>query len=247
MNIKARALSLHRWIGLFIALQLLAWSIGGFLFSWLPPEEINGEIVRLETKLVPPTNEILNTPQAILASLPKAQAQQVVATTLRQRRGRWVYELSDANGPRFWVDAHTGQPWQGLSPEEAGSIARNAILGSPSTRSVRRFDHKPPLEYRGKALPAYRIILDGPHEPHVYVHAISGEVTAVRTDSWRLYDFFWMLHIMDYSERSDYRSLLLQLTSLVAFLSSISGVLLWGFRGQRRWVHFRRRFISERT
>ena len=41
------------------------------------------------------------------------------------------------------------------------------------------------------------------------VDAGSGEVTAVRHDRWRLFDWFWMLHIMDYDERSDFSTPLL--------------------------------------
>ena len=36
----------HRWLGLVVSVQLLAWSIGGFMFSWLDIDNVRGELER---------------------------------------------------------------------------------------------------------------------------------------------------------------------------------------------------------
>ena len=57
-----------------------------------------------------------------------------------------------------------------------------------------------------------------------------------RTDNWRLFDFVWMLHIMDYTERSNFNNPLLISFSAAALLFTVSGiVLLWQrFRPRKR-------------
>ena len=62
---------------------------------------------------------------------------------------------------------------------------------------------------------------------NVYVDAVSGEVTAIRSDSWRTWDFLWGTHIMDYSERENIDNLLLKIFSVLALISALSGIVLF--------------------
>ena len=36
MTLASRFFRWHRWIGYVVALQVLAWMLGGLLFAWLP-------------------------------------------------------------------------------------------------------------------------------------------------------------------------------------------------------------------
>ena len=49
---------------------------------------------------------------------------------------------------------------------------------------------------------------------------------ARRNDVWRLYDFFWMLHIMDYRERSNFNHPLVIAASAGAVLLTLTGLVL---------------------
>jgi hypothetical protein len=40
----------------------------------------------------------------------------------------------------------------------------------------------------------------------VFVAVDTGKITAVRTGTWRLYDFFWSLHIMDWKNHEDFNT-----------------------------------------
>ena len=62
---------------------------------------------------------------------------------------------------------------------------------------------------------------------NVYVDAMSGEVVAIRSDSWRTWDFLWGTHIMDYAERENIDNLLLKIFSLLALVSAMSGIILF--------------------
>jgi len=56
-----------------------------------------------------------------------------------------------------------------------------------------------------------------------------GLVTARRNKTWRVFDFLWMFHIMDYEDRDDINNLLLRVLSIFGLATVISGYLLWGF------------------
>ena len=57
---------------------------------------------------------------------------------------------------------------------------------------------------------------------HVYIDDATGEVVALRTGQWRLYDVMWGLHIMDLQTRDDTHHPI-----LIAFAAlSVIGALL---------------------
>ncbi len=45
--------------------------------------------------------------------------------------------------------------------------------------------------------------------------------------SWRIWDFLWSLHIMDYRERDNINNILLQILSVLALVTSVSGITLF--------------------
>ena len=83
--------------------------------------------------------------------------------------------------------------------------------------------------------PCWRVDLSDAAETHVYVDARTGEVTARRNGTWRIYDFLWGLHIMDYREHDDFRHPLLVAAAGLAVVTALSGLLLWAMRLVRRW------------
>jgi len=56
---------------------------------------------------------------------------------------------------------------------------------------------------------------------------------ARRNDDWRFFDFFWMLHIMDYEERENFNNPLLITASIFALVTVLAGLLLLVLRMQR--------------
>jgi uncharacterized iron-regulated membrane protein len=66
----------------------------------------------------------------------------------------------------------------------------------------------------------------------VYIDAVTGEVVARRNDLWRFYDFFWMLHIMDYGAREDFNNNLLRSSAALGWFFALSGIwlLFYSFR-----------------
>jgi len=59
--------------------------------------------------------------------------------------------------------------------------------------------------------------------PYKIVAADNGDLVTRRNRLWRIYDFAWMLHIMDYREREDFNHPLLVSASFLALLVVLSG------------------------
>jgi len=55
---------------------------------------------------------------------------------------------------------------------------------------------------------------------------LKGEVTARRSETWRFYDFFWKLHIMDYDDGADFNHPLLITAAGTAIFVALSGFIL---------------------
>ncbi len=84
-------------------------------------------------------------------------------------------------------------------------------------------------EYRGRELPLYKVISatnDG-KEINVYQNPYSGEIVAIRSSQWRIWDLMWGFHIMDWVDRDNIDNTLLKIFSFIALFTSISGVVLF--------------------
>ena len=64
-------------------------------------------------------------------------------------------------------------------------------------------------------------------EINVYQDPFSGEIVAIRSSQWRIWDLMWGLHIMDWVDRDNIDNLLLKIFSFIALFTSISGVILF--------------------
>lgn len=230
-----RLYALHRWLSALALLQLLVWSVSGLVFALLP-----------ERSVMSPRASAVQDPLGglervgplapIVGALPVEVRERVGSIDLRSAGDRLVWIL---RGPelRLRLDATTGQVAP-VTADEASRVARRDQEGEPGVVSVERFEAHAPIEYRGKALPAWRVCVDNDARSCVWVDALTGEVTARRTNAWQVHDFLWGLHVMDWSEREDFRNPWLIGFGSLAVLTALSGLILWAVR-LKRW--FRRR------
>ncbi len=80
---------------------------------------------------------------------------------------------------------------------------------------------------------------DDPLQTRLYIDGASGELLAVRTEAWVLYDFFWRLHVMDYSDGEDFNNPLLRGFSLAALALVLTGSVLVSLALSRKWRRWR--------
>ncbi len=234
MSVRKKLYGVHRWIGLVVALQLLAWSVGGFVFTILSIDDVHGDLDRSEFRHVAiAVGDVAVTPEQVIGAVVKegVDANDVAGVELRQRVDGPVYvvKLADKSGSVI-IDARTGMPSPLISVEAAKAIALNDFSHDASVESAEFLEGDPPSEYRGGSMPVYRVILDHEKHPHLYVSPTTGEILKRRNENWRWFDFFWMLHIMDYRERESFNHWLLTGASALAILTSASGLALWWYR-----------------
>jgi uncharacterized iron-regulated membrane protein len=225
----------HRWLGLIAGLQLMAWTVSGLYFAWQPIGEVRGNHLMRPPELLSTTLPPLVSPDqaAARASALLPGVEQFDAFNLRLLMGEPVYELAyrlHGHHRRYLlIDAQTGEVRPAIGQAEAEAIARAAFLPEvPIASSVRLEEVAPGSEYREGDLPAWQIRFDHPSQMSLYVSEERGRVTAARTRDWRIFDFLWMLHIMDYQERDNFNTRLLQGFALLGVVTVASGFLLWG-------------------
>jgi hypothetical protein len=91
-------------------------------------------------------------------------------------------------------------------------------------------------EYRENPLPAYAVTFDDQTNTTVYVASELGTVQKFRNNGWRVFDFLWMLHTMDYKGRDYLANVLLRTFSIAGLITIISGFALFfvSFKGFRK-------------
>jgi hypothetical protein len=205
----------HRYLGLFIGLQFLAWTLSGLYFSWTNIDEIHGDPFLNTKKVVPSYSQLFP-----LDSIPEP-IQQL----------EWVRIGSN---PYYWVnesilyDAINGTPKSLISEEEALEVAHQNLIEGLQFKKIELLEETGSHhEYRGRPLPAYAIHFEHPDVLIAYIDAKSGQFQRIRHQSWRWFDFLWMSHTMDYQGRDDFNNLLLRIFSLFGLFTVLSGFLLW--------------------
>jgi hypothetical protein len=83
------------------------------------------------------------------------------------------------------------------------------------------------VEYRGRRLPIYKVSTDTNDGINIYVDSVTGDIAAIRSDSWRAWDLLWALHIMDYQDRDNINNFAIKIFSILALISSITGIILF--------------------
>ena len=202
----------HKYLSLAISVQLLLWTISGIYFAFNKIELIRGEQYILEQE---------NTEVDLKEFTASLDAKNI---NILRRLDEWVLKVDEGSNI-YYVDLQ-GNELKSLNTEEAKQIVRNKTSLFP-LEAVKIESPSRGSEFRGRNLPLFKVSTRSNEEVNVYVDAVSGEVTAIRSDSWRTWDFLWGTHIMDYSERENIDNLLLKIFSVLALISALSGIVLF--------------------
>ena len=211
--------SFHKYLSLAISIQLLLWTISGIYFAFNKIELIRGEQYLLEQEISDVSlDEMKNTFNAKNLSILK-------------RLDQWIIKVEDGAGV-YYTDLN-GNKLTSLTREQV----KLAVKGQTSLTPVnvtRITSSSEGSEFRGRELPLFKVTTSSEDEINVYVDAVSGEVKAIRSDSWRWWDLLWSLHIMDYRERENIDNFLLKIFSILALISSLSGITLFFLELKKR-------------
>ena len=158
----------------------------------------------------------------------------VTGLALRSLAGKPVYELDTGTGIRL-VDAGTGEP-VAVDARIARSVASAA---NPARVRAVAFLAAPNLEAREHEGAMWRVDFADAANSSAYVSAETGRFLVMRGDSWRTWDFFWMLHNMDYLNRTSFNHPLIIFVAFgVLWLSGTGFYLLFKSfkRSDFRWL-----------
>jgi hypothetical protein len=210
---------LHKWLTLIVGLQLLLWTVSGLVFAFLDHDEVAASgSLRSPTPPVLPRGATLLEPGRLLGE----GRGDALEATLLPLHDQWVYRLRFEDRVEL-RDAKDGAPFAVTGPlGRALAMARYA--GTGGLRSV-AFRRPPVLEARDAGA-VWEAAFDDPGRTRLYFAAEDGRFVAARNDRWRLFDFFWMLHTMDYRGRDDFNHPLVLLFTTGSLWVAISGVFL---------------------
>jgi uncharacterized iron-regulated membrane protein len=246
---KALLRKLHRWLGLVMALQIVAWMASGLWFAIYPIETIRGEhLTRPPEELQAGSQASLPRELAAPAKLHKVLDEHFAgdwalsSVQLQQRNGAIVWRVSGTSGGQAFVRLLAGDGTSVLPGLTAAAAERQALdwlVGPGAVRSVEWIEQvEADAEIRGRAPPFWKVSFSTPESLNLYLDPWTGEILARRTARWRVFDFLWMLHIMDFETRDDFNHPLLQTAAALGLIIALSGLVLWALTttafGRRR-------------
>ena len=226
MRLRIAARKTHKWIGLLVGLQVVIWSLSGIYMTVVHIDTIHGD--HLVRTVAPRAFDL----RPLADPLAVAAGNRGSATRLAWIGDRPAYVVTTATGDRA-LDARTGDPLPPLSEEAIRSIAASLYTGSHPVASARLISTVP-AEIRGRKPPLWRVEFDHWNKPTFYLSPVTGEMITRRHELWRIFDFVWMLHIMDYDERENVNNLLLRIFTAGAVLMALSGAWMLFFAFPRK-------------
>lgn len=210
----------HKWLMAIVGIQFFIWSFTGLYMVLFNIHFIHGE------SIVNPAHSTLNSTTINHEfSTIYQQYPEVKNLTLITVLNKTVYRFSSA-GKLVAVDAATGVELNKLSKTRAIAIAKQHLAAPLMVKSAKLLNKQAPSELSARHLPVWRIEFDSFASPTLYISHTTGELVTKRHHYWRIFDWFWRFHIMDYDDGENVANWFLLLIALIAVLAAISGTIL---------------------
>ncbi len=209
---------LHKWLSLIVGVQLLLWIVSGLVFALLDHDKVTAhESLRETDTVVLDADEKLMEPAELIAGGPRP-----LDVTLFPLLDEWYYRLRFAEIIEL-RRASDGTPFA-ISEPVVRALAAAHYAGPGKLQSV-SLRHPPFLEAR-EAGTVWEAAFDDPEGTSLYFSAEDGQLVTTRNDTWRLFDFFWMLHTMDFRSRDDFNNPLVILFATGSLWVGFTGLML---------------------
>lgn len=214
----------HKWLMLFVGLQCVIWSITGAYMVVLNIDYIHGDSLVKQPILNLSSTNVNYGLHQLYGEYPKAE--EIELTLLMDRA---VYRFSE-NKQRFLLSADTGKLLSPISEDYAVAIAKQLYQKAEVTiNHVSLISENPPFELSRRHLPVWRIDFDDFASPSFYISSRTGKLVTKRHTFWRVFDWMFSFHVMDYVEEDASNKLLL-IFSILALMASLFGVVLTYFK-----------------
>lgn len=219
----------HRYLGVILGIQFLLWTLGGLYFSWTNIDEIHGDLQHKHPALLTNFNNLVSPSSVFTSNAMKADSiQNLQLVTILTRPYYLIKFFTDKKSRTILADATTGVIKPAITKDEAIQIAAESFNGTPAVKNIQYITEVSANdEYREKPLPAWKITFNHPTNTNIYVSALVGKVETFRNSKWRLFDFLWMFHTMDYKGRDNINNWLLRAFSIFGLITIFSGFALY--------------------
>lgn len=217
----------HKWIAWIVGLQALLWMASGLYMTAVPIDTIHGD------HLGRPDDSFVDAPGLVDPMALASRYRGATAWRLKRQLGTEVLEIHHAGGVAL-VDARSGAELGAPDEARVRALATAYYTGNAPIGAIALLAASP-QEVSNRPAPLWRVEFADRHETTLYVSATTGDLLARRHDLWRWFDLFWMLHIMDYDERSDANNTLLRVASALGVAFAATGVwlLFYSFKRKR--------------
>lgn len=228
MRLHIAARKTHKWLGLFFGFQAVIWTLSGLYMTVVHIDAIHGDHLTRPPATGQVDANVLADPLAMAA------VRGGHSVRLGWPQGEPAYIFRTDSGETA-INARTGRPLPPPDERQIRMIAASIYTGSEPIASVHLMT-KVPAEIRGRMPPVWRVEFDHWDKPTLYFSPVTGELVARRHELWRIFDFVWMLHIMDYDERENVNNLLLRTFTWAAVLMALSGgwLLVYSFPKKKK-------------
>jgi hypothetical protein len=236
MNTHRLIRKTHRYLGVFIGIQFLGWTISGLYFSWNNIDDVHGDHLRKNPRFISIDTPLASPEKCIEQLRSSTPVDSIHSIQLISLAGKPLYQIAYFSGHTGDVhyhthyrlaDATTGLLRDALGKEEAVLLAQDYVRGPATVIDAALLLHtNGHHEYRERPLPAWRVTFSDP-SCTVYISAERGTFQTIRHDQWRNFDFLWMFHTMDYESRDDINNWLLKIFSILGFVTILSGFILF--------------------
>ena len=216
----------HLWAGLILGVQIVLWMLSGVVMTWFALDLVRGERAALSAP--PPELDARGyaAPGGVIAQMDGAYS-----VELRHFLERVVYEVDSADGKALF-DADTAEKISPIDERTAKRVAEADYVGEGALARIMLMT-SPPAEYKGSR-PVWRADFSDRLHTRLYISRETGRVVARRNDIWRIYDFFRMVHIMDYEERTNFNNPLARAASAAGLAFAFSGLIMLFLKSGRR-------------
>lgn len=210
---------LHRLLALVVAVQALLWMASGLYMTAVSIDVIHGDQVTRHMRMPLPRGATILPPPR-LAGVDNARLKALAD-------GRAVYELHVAKRVQLF-DARTGTAVPPLDEAGARELARRLYTGRGHIERVQWLTTAP-REVGSRPPPMWQVRFDDAIATTLYLAPDTHERLATRHNLWRAFDFLWMLHIMDYTDREDIGTPWLRILAALGLVFALAGAGLLRF------------------
>lgn len=221
----------HKWLSLIIGAQAMLWLASGLYMVIVDLDFIHGDHLVQNLAETISLNGEPSVPFSDLAT----EYPDAYEITLDSWMGKPFYRIISPSGSHL-IDAETGEVRSPLSEADAIAVARYHYTRSGDVVGATLLENSAdaPIEIQSRKLPLWRVDFADSGSTSFYISPDDGALVIRRHTYWRIFDFAWMLHIMDYEERADVNNNLLRIAAGLGLTLSILGMWLLWFSFNRR-------------